>query len=164
MVYIDLVMNLFGVDGMQWYCGIEMVVYGELWKGVWLIVGVMYFDVMLQNMVGGMNDGYWLIGVLLFLFNVGVEYDVLMLCGFMLIVCWIYIGLQYLDVVNMMLIQVWDCFDFGVCYVMDVFGKKMMFCVIVCSVVNKLYWLLMIGGYLMQGDLCLVWLLMMMDF
>lgn len=166
-VIFDIVGN-YGFDGEQCNCGVEMNVFGELMLGLCFNVSIVWLDVKQIKIVEGVIDGKDVIGVVNFYVVFGVEYDIKLVEGLIVIVCVNYSGLQYVDVVNIKKLDSYIILDLGLCYCMclNVDQNEMIWCVGVINVINEKYWFGIddIGIYLFEGDLCIVCVLMSYDF
>jgi iron complex outermembrane receptor protein len=143
--------NVFVADGNERHRGIEAAIYGQPYKGVRLIAGATYIHAQQLDTGSGATDGNQPIGVPVFIFNIGGEYDVPVVPGLTLSARWIHTGPQYLNATNTAGISGWNRFDVGARYATAIFGKPTTFRVSVENVANKAFWESTSGGYLTQG-------------
>jgi iron complex outermembrane receptor protein len=142
---------VFVADGNERHRGIEAAIYGQPYKGVRLIAGATYIHAQQLDTGSGTTDGNQPIGVPVFIFNIGGEYDVPVVPGLTLSARWIHTGPQYLNATNTAGISGWNRFDIGARYATAIFGKPTTFRVNVENVANKAFWESTSGGYLTQG-------------
>lgn len=132
--------RVFGPNGKRQNDGVELSVFGEPFKGVRLLGGVMYIDSELTHTTNGTFDGNRAPATPKYNVNLGAEWDVPTVEGLTLTSRGIYSSSQYLDQSNVKEIDAWTRLDVGARYAFKVDDKHITLRANVENIADKRYW------------------------
>lgn len=132
--------QVFGLFGKQRNRGVELMLAGEIARGLRVIGGLSLLDATLRQTAGGTNDGNKAVGVPEFSANANVEWDVVAVPGMTFTGRVVHTGSQPVNVSNTLEIKSWTRLDLGARYVFAVAEKPVTLRFTVDNVANKRYW------------------------
>lgn len=132
--------QVFGLFGKQRNRGVELMLAGEIARGLRVIGGLSLLDATLRQTAGGTNDGNKAVGVPEFSANANVEWDVVAMPGMTFTGRVVHTGSQPVNVSNTLEIKSWTRLDLGARYVFAVAEKPVTLRFTVDNVANKRYW------------------------
>jgi iron complex outermembrane receptor protein len=136
----NLYNNVFSVNGEQRNRGLELNVFGSVSRGVRLLGGAAYYDAVLTETPGGVNNGNRANNVPRVQANIGAEWDLPPVPGLTLTSMLVYNGTQYRDQENTQELPSWTRLDLGARYATRISGTPTVFRLNVFNVFNKDYW------------------------
>lgn len=133
--------NVYSFDGEQRNRGLELSAYGEVVRGLRLMVSATFYDATLTQTAGGANDGKTANGVPKRAFNLGVDWDMPWVPGLSLSGRIINTSSVYFNAANTLSMPSWTRYDVGARYRTRIMGKSVVFRANVENLFNSNYWL-----------------------
>jgi iron complex outermembrane receptor protein len=136
----NLYNDVFSVNGEQRNRGLELNLFGTITRGVRLLGGATYYDAVLTETAGGVNNGNRANNVPRVQTNIGAEWDLPPVPGLTLTSMLVYNSTQYRDQANTQQLPSWTRVDLGARYATKISGTPTVFRLNVFNVFNKDYW------------------------